>query len=180
MKAKRLLFAGLVGLVGFLGAQDMVKNPEKPASPNAGPDPGPPRGAQDHGRRWRVFPPISIHCEDGSGRSYLPARHRDEIIQMDARGHFLRNLYKKGQGPGELNYGSEFRAGRPLLLVHSNDPGKLVWFDAQGKAVKEVSLAAAGGRMDYLFRGDGRILFLQTGCSGRGWEGRPATSRILS
>jgi hypothetical protein len=172
MKTKVLLLG--IGLVlgGLLGAQDIVKNPEKPSSPNAGrvlnlkeelriTDAG--------GEFFLQYPSILKTSPDGS--IYL--RDRDELIQMDPRGHFLRNLYKKGQGPGELNYVSGFDPVGDLLLVHSNDPGKLVWFDAQGKAVKEVSLAAAGGRMDYLFHGTGESYFFKRGVPGEVGKAAP-------
>jgi len=140
----------------------MVKNPEKPAGPNAGrilnlreelriTDAG--------GEFFLRYPHVLKTGPDGS----IYVLDRDQLLRLDGRGRFLGNFFKKGQGPGELNSVSNIEPIGNLLLVHSYDPGKLVWFDAQGKAVKEVSLAAAGGRMDYLFHGTGESYFFKRG-----------------
>lgn len=159
----KVLLSGL-GLVlgGLLGAQDIVKNPEKPASPNAGrvlnlreelriTDAG--------GEFFLRYPSILKSGLDGS----IYVRDRDELLQFDTKGRFRRNFFKKGQGPGELNDVSNFDPAGDLLLVHSNDPGKIVWFDETGRAVREVSLAAASGRMDHVFHATDRSYFFKHG-----------------
>jgi hypothetical protein len=152
----------MLALSGLLSAQGIIKNPERPLSPNAG----------------RVLSlREELRITDAGGEFYLRSPRilktgpdgsiyildRDELIQLDARGRFLRNLFQKGQGPGELNLVSNFEPVGDLLLVHSSDPGKVVWFDALGKVVEDTTLAGAGGRMDYQFHGTGQSYFFKRG-----------------
>jgi hypothetical protein len=162
VKPRMYYAAALLLFGGLLGAQTIFKNSEKPSNPKAGrilslkeelriTDAG--------GEFFLQYPSIVKTAPDGS----IFLRDRDELLHLDARGRFLRNLYKKGQGPGELNSVSNFEPVGDLLLVHSNSPGKLVWFDTQGKAIKEISLAAESGRLDLLFRRGGRSYFFKQG-----------------
>ncbi len=162
MRVKAFLLGSLFTLGGLLSAQEIIKNPDKPANPNAGrilnlreelriTDAG--------GEFFLQYPSIPKTGPDGS----IYVRDRDELLQFDAKGRFRHNFFKKGQGPGELNDVSNFDPAGDLLLVHSNDPGKLVWFDEKGKAVREVSLAAAGGRMDLVFHAADHSYFFKHG-----------------
>jgi hypothetical protein len=160
--ARVILAAFWMVMGGFLSAQEAVKNPDKPSSPNAGRVLGLKEELRitDAGGEYFLRSPRFIKTAP-NGQIYI--YDRDELLQLDPRGRFLRNLYKKGQGPGELNYISNFEPVGELLLVHSNSPAKLVWFDAQGNVVKEISLAAEGGRLDLLFRSGGRSYFFKQG-----------------
>lgn len=159
---KAAFFGSLFGLAAIFAPQDIVKNPDKPANPKSGrilnlreelriTDEGGPFFLE-FPRRLKTGPEGSIYIYD-----------HDQLIQLDARGHFVRNYYKKGQGPGELNAVSNFDFVDRLLLVHSNNPGKLVWFDGQGQPVREVSLSGMGGRMDFVFLKGETLYFFKMG-----------------
>ncbi len=159
---ERIIWAAIcLALSVILGAQEIVKNPDKPANANAGrvltlkeelriSDAG--------GGFYLQYPRIIKMAPSGS----IFICDREELIQFDAQGRFQRNLYKKGQGPGELNYVSNIEPVGDLLLVHSNDPGKLVWFDSGGKAVEEISLATEG-RLYFRFHSRGQSYLFKQG-----------------
>lgn len=160
MKAKTVLPWGLLAFCGFLSAQEIIRNPDKPSGPNSG------RVLElreefrisDAGGEFFLRSPMILKTgPDG----FIYVSDRDELVQLDAQGRFRRNLFKKGQGPGELSYVTNFEVAGDLLVVHSQSPAKLVWFDAQGKAVKEVSLAALGNLMRFLFRMPGNAYFFR-------------------
>ena len=90
-----------------LSGQEVIENPAKPTTKNAG----------------RTLPLIEIvTVRDGSdefffewprgiqtapdGSFFLVSQ--DQLLQFDASGRFLRNYYKKGQGPGEMQYSVSF------------------------------------------------------------------------
>jgi hypothetical protein len=161
MKTKVILFEGILILVISLSAQQIVKNSDKPASPRAGRILSlreEVRISDKGGEFFLQYPRILKTGPDG----FIYIYDRDQLVQLESQGRFLRNLYKKGQGPGELNLISSFECVDGLLLVHSNNPGKLVWFDAQGKAIREVSLAEAG-RMNFLFHAGENSYFFKQG-----------------
>ena len=158
MRACRFLTSSLLVLAIHLNAQEIVKNPSKPANPKAGRILSLKEELRitDAGGEFFFQYPFNLKVgPDGS----LYFRDRDELIRLDGR--FLRNYYRKGQGPGELNNVSGFECVGDLLLVHSNNPGKLVWFDVQGRADKEISLSEVG-RLEFIFHaGDTSYFFKQ-------------------
>jgi hypothetical protein len=149
-------------LVGgmLLGGGQTVENPSKPAAKNAGrilkleesvrvDDAG--------GEYFFKYPRIIKRGPNGSLFVYDQA----QLLQFDPQGRYLRNYYRKGQGPGELGYVSNFDFAPGRLIVHSNSPNKLVWFDFQGKFVKEVSLAALATRLTFVLLQDGTSWFFK-------------------
>jgi hypothetical protein len=144
----------------LFGAEQTLENPAKPAAKNAGrilklketiriEDSG--------GEYFFKYPRIVKTASDGS----LFVYDMDQLLQFDAQGRYLRNYFNKGQGPGELNYVSDYDFAPDRLIVHSNSPNKLVWFDLQGKLVKEVSLATLASRLKFVFFQDGMLWFFK-------------------
>jgi hypothetical protein len=64
----------------------------------------------------------------------------DQLLQFDQDGKFVRNYFKKGQGPGELNFVSDFCLAANHLIIHNLNPSKVVWFDFSGNLVKDASV----------------------------------------
>jgi len=65
---------------------------------------------------------------------------RDALYQFDSEGKFLRNLFKKGQGPGEIGYISNFLPHEDKIIVHSGNPNKIPWLNDDGSLRREISL----------------------------------------
>lgn len=101
------------------------------------------------------YPRIIKRGPDGSWIVY----DQGQLLQFDPQGRYLRNYYRKGQGPGELGYVSDFDFAPGRLIVHSNSPNKLVWFDLQGQFLREVSLAALATRLTFVLSQDGTSWF---------------------
>jgi len=100
-----ILVVWLALIPSFGNPQQIIENPEKPVAKNAG-------RVLELKEVWRI--------NDAGGEFYFryPNRlnlapdggfflaDRDELLKFSADGKFLRNLFKKGQGPGEI--GSSF------------------------------------------------------------------------
>ena len=73
----------------------------------------------------------------------------DQALQFDAKGRFIRNLMKKGQGPGELTDIYDIHiSGDQFLLLGS--PAKILVFGFDGVLRREFSLKSAaptGGKL---------------------------------
>ncbi|MFQ6038053.1 MAG: 6-bladed beta-propeller, partial [Candidatus Aminicenantales bacterium] len=153
-----LFFSGL--------AQEIIENPKKPLNENAG-------------RILRLEKQMTITDETGeffleypsrlkvSGEGSIFLYDREQLIQLDREGRFIRNFYRKGQGPGELSYVSNFLVLEDTLIVHNNSPNKIVWFDLNGKWLKELSLREMGSRAELLFYREGTFFLLKSGMPAR-------------
>ena len=149
MKKKTIWTTGLIaGLltVSTAGWAQVIENPAKPKAANAG----------------RVVVPEEVLTISDEGRSdfyfkwpnrlatgpagSLLIREVDQVLWFDKDGKLLGNLFKKGQGPGEMSY-----PGTPLstdthVVVFSAYPNKLIYFDRTGRYEKEIAVRSAGGR----------------------------------
>jgi len=147
MKAERGVFAGLfAALVGVAvaGFAQIVENPAKPKAANAGRVVAPEEvlaisdeGTGDYyfkGPRWLRT------AADGS----LLLTDESQVLAFDASGKFLRNLFKKGQGPGEMPYAGACLATDKAIVVYSGYPSKLVFFSPSGRYEREVPVRPEG------------------------------------
>jgi hypothetical protein len=133
--------------IGAWGSGQVVENPAKPIAKNAGrivtlkeelriedtgagyffKNPGP----------IRVSPRGDIFFKDGP----------EQALQFDPEGHFIRDLFKKGQGPGELSSIVDTWASPDRLYLRGNPP-KILVYDYKGNLVQELPLRGdlLGGR----------------------------------
>ena len=144
-----------VAVVGFLlvlgsaaapagGAAQIVENPAKPRAANAGRVVVPEEvlsisdeGQSDFYFKW----PAGLRTGlDGS----LLVREADQVLWFAKDGRLLGNLFKKGQGPGEMPYPGMPVATDSGLVVFSGYPAKLVFFDRTGRYEKEIALRTEG------------------------------------
>jgi hypothetical protein len=137
----------LFSISGFAIAQAIIENPAKPDNPRAG------RTVtlqevmriEDSGKDFYIKYVAGLWVSpDGP---IIVNDSGDQALQFDARGRFIRNLMKKGQGPGELTdiYDIGVSGDRIYLL---GSPAKILIFDLDGVLQREFSLknAAPMGR----------------------------------
>jgi hypothetical protein len=160
-------FCSLFLTLNFFGySQEAIKNPEKPLNGRAGRVlklQEELRITDESGEFFFQYPREIKMAPDGTYFFY----DREQLIQLDKEGRFMRNFYRKGQGPGELNYVSNFIVQKDTLIVHNNSPNKVVWFDFRGELVKERSLQTMGSRADLQFCYDGKFYLLKRGAPSR-------------
>ncbi|HSA96580.1 MAG TPA: 6-bladed beta-propeller, partial [Acidobacteriota bacterium] len=137
---------GLVLLFAVAGWAQTIENAAKPKAANGG----------------RVITPqqVAVITDEGTSDFYFKRPYRlrtapdgtllftddSQILQFDANGKFLRNLFKKGQGPGEMPYPGTPIATDTQIIVYSGYPNKLVYFSRTGRYEKEIALRSTGGR----------------------------------
>jgi len=119
-------------------AQAIVENPAKPKAANAGRVVVPEEvlaisdeGTSDYYFKW---PRGLKTAPDGS----LFLLDESQVLRFDKNGKFLQNLFKKGQGPGEVNNVSACLPVVKNFIIHSPYPNKLVFFDLAGKYEREL------------------------------------------
>jgi hypothetical protein len=143
MKKLALLVLTATIVLSTTAAQNIIENPAKPPNANAG------RivalkeelRIEDTGEGFyfknpytiRVSPKGDIFIYDG----------QEQALQFDAQGRFVRNLFKKGQGPGELTALLDIWASRDNLFLIGY-PAKILVVDYDGNLVKELSQRELG------------------------------------
>jgi len=130
--------------------QTIIDNPSTPLSKNPG------RVVSltevlritDQGQKEYYFEyPSRLHiAPDGS----IFVLDVDQLLHFDQKGKFVRNYFKKGQGPGELTFVSNFWLTDSYLIVHNLSPSKVVWFDFSGNLVKDASVRVLGESTEFL------------------------------
>jgi len=118
-------------------AQTIIENTAKPLSRNAGRIVTLKEEMQieDTGEGFffknpytiRVSPSGDIFIKDGP----------EQALQFNPQGRFIRNLFKKGQGPGELTSVTDIWAS-PDRLYLLGYPAKLLVYDYEGNLVQEL------------------------------------------
>jgi hypothetical protein len=140
----------LVWIGSFAGpdralAQTIVENPAKPKAANAGRVVVPQEVlaisdevTSDYYFKW----PRGIKTgPDGS----LFLLDESQVLQFNKDGKFQHNLFKKGQGPGEVSNVFACLPTEKNVILHSPHPNKLVFFDLAGKYERELPVRSAGG-----------------------------------
>jgi hypothetical protein len=140
----------LIGVLAVLlaapavGVGQIIENPAKPKAANAGRVVTPQEVLiiSDEGTSEFFFSwPRGLRtAPDGS----LLLTDEKQVLRFDADGRFLGNLFKPGQGPGEMPWPGEAVATEKNLIVHSGYPNKLVYFDRSGRYEKEIALRSEG------------------------------------
>ncbi|RPJ00875.1 MAG: hypothetical protein EHM31_07110, partial [Candidatus Aminicenantes bacterium] len=148
MKTFRNTLAGLIVLAvggASLGLGQVIENPAKPKAANAG----------------RVITPQQVLAisDEGTSDYYFKWPHDlaigpngsllltdvNQVLEFDAGGKFQHNLFKKGQGPGEMPYPGTALAAGGNVVVFSGGPAKLVYFDREDRFEKELAVRSEGG-----------------------------------
>lgn len=145
-------------IVSLSPAQTPIENPEKPKNEEAG------RLVKiqevlritDEGRDFYFqYPRFIKVAEDGTIFVY----DQDELLRFDQNGKFLHNFYKKGQGPGELNFVRNYTFQDVRLIVHTTNPNKIVWFDFDGTLIKDLKIFDIPGSLRFQLLNDSTYYF---------------------
>jgi hypothetical protein len=102
-------------------------------------------GAFD-GAEWETFGEIGGVGFDARGQLYVFDRQSSRIVVVDARGQFVREIGKAGEGPGELRMPASFVVMRDGTVVVA-DAGHRAYtlFGPDGEYDRMVSMGGDGG-----------------------------------
>lgn len=160
MKSKLFIFLLLI-LPQISHAQQFIENPEKPANPNAG------RVLEiqevlritDEGGQFFFQYPRDIKvASDGS----IFINDQEQLLRFDDKGKFIHNYFKKGQGPGELNFIRNYGFKDNKIVVLNTNPYKLVWFDFNGALLDDVKIQDSSGSIQFQFLKDDTLYFFKS------------------
>lgn len=161
MKKSFLLFSFLFIFNSIIFAQEIIENPQKSLSKNEGRvvklkemmqigDAGD-KFYFIYPRNLKVAPDRSIFVED-----------QEQFLQFDQDGRFVRNLFKKGQGPGEMESVGKYFFYGENIIVHELWTDKILWFDFSGKLIKEFRIHEKANLSRFLLFWDDKYYFLSS------------------
>ena len=143
---------------GFLFSQEVIDNPGKPSAANAGrvlrleeiwrvADTG---GAFffKYPRRLRIAPDGSIFIQD-----------EEELLKFTAEGAFVRNLFRKGEAPGEMSASFSYQLDGSDLLIYDGGLRRLWRADLDGKRLADIPINRKINRGFLGAGGDGLIFY---------------------
>lgn len=129
----------LLAAILFGSPQEVIENPEEPKAENAG------RVLEleevfritdEQGDFYFSSPKNFKLAPDGS----LFILDEDQFLKFSPEGKFLKNLFRKGQGPGELERLHNYMFSGKDIVVFQHWPGKIVRMDMEGKLIREFKL----------------------------------------
>ncbi|MDH5705971.1 MAG: hypothetical protein OEZ45_08125 [Candidatus Aminicenantes bacterium] len=143
MKKLFSILSSFILLSSIAIAQEFIENPEKPLSKNAG----------------RVLQLEEVfRITDESSDFYFNAPHslvvdthhnfyvidENQILKFSADGKYLKNLFIKGQGPGEIStryhWGLSYFLLKDEIILHDSDGNKIIHMDDEGNLIEEIKL----------------------------------------
>ncbi len=152
----RILAIWLILIPALGNPQQIIENPEKPLAKNAG-------RVLELKEVWRItdaggefyfrYPNRLNLAADGS----LYLADRDELLKFNEAGKFLKNLFKKGQGPGEIGNSFTYLLAANELYVKDYGQRRIFRMDLDGGYLGQFDAAMSrntllGVRPDgYLF-----------------------------
>ncbi len=146
MKKRRvvLLFWGLMVFLAFqcevlnLQAQTVIENPEKPLSKKSG------RVVQlkemlritdEEGKFF--FKELFDIKVDKDGSIFI--QESSKLYKFDSSGKYIKNIYRKGEGPGELNQNlNDLVLTENEIILFSSNMNKIVRLDKEEKLIEEI------------------------------------------
>jgi hypothetical protein len=149
MRAAAVLFLVMSIVSGGL-SQKAIKNPAKPESKKAG-------------RILELKEEIRISDEQGgfyfknpenigvSPDGSLFVVDGDQFLKFDSKGKFVKNLFRKGEGPGEFQSIDNYLFAGNEVIVHQSLPNKIVRMDSEGNLIRELRLEKAASRLFAIF-----------------------------
>lgn len=129
--------------------QTMIENSGKPLAKNAGRVVALKEVLRivDEGDKYYFRYPSLLHIAPDES---IFVKDIDQLLQFDKKGKFIQNYFKKGQGPGELNWISNYFLTDRNIIIHNGSPDKIIWFDFTGRLTREFAVRPTAGSLQFL------------------------------
>lgn len=149
MRASTIIFLALSVFSGVF-SQQLIENPAKPVSRRVGRIlelKEEMRIGDDQGGFYFKNPGNIKVAPDGS----LFVVDGEQFLKFDTKGKFMKNLFRKGEGPGEFQSIADYLFDGDEIIVHQARPDKIVRMDSEGRLIKEFRPEKAVSRLISVF-----------------------------
>jgi hypothetical protein len=161
MKRPAFIFTFIFIFTSVIHAQEVIENPENPLSKNSG------RKAElievmkirDVGSDFYFMFPHNLKVAPDESVFIVD---KDQLLNFDRSGKFVRNLFKRGQGPGEMGHISNYCFFNNNIIIYNSYPPKMMWFDLRGSLTKELKVQTEGLSLEFLTLYEGTYYFFNS------------------
>jgi hypothetical protein len=157
---KKILLFAIYFLAFFLisSAQEVIKNSDKPKSNRAG------RTLmlkeamriRDDGEKAIFKQPKNLFLMKDNSILFLDLIESSNLYKFSPNGQFVFKILKKGQGPEECQWASNFIMNEDRIRVWAYSPPKIIDYDLDGKFINEFKVPRVLG-LYFLGSIDGKI-----------------------
>jgi len=151
MKISFTFFLSLILSVGIY-AQQVIENPEEPLNKNAGRVlhlKEEMRVSDEQGGFYFKEPENIKIAPDGS----IFVLDEEQFLKFDTQGKFVKNLFRKGQGPGEFMRIGNYLFDKDEIIIRQGRPNKIVRMDMEGNLIRDFRPEENVGRLIAYFNG---------------------------
>jgi len=151
MKISFTFFLSLILSVGIY-AQQVIENPEEPLNKNAGRVlhlKEEMRVSDEQGGFYFKEPENIKIAPDGS----IFVLDEEQFLKFDTQGKFVKNLFRKGQGPGEFMRIGNYLFDKDEIIIRQGRPNKIVRMDMEGNLIRDFRPEENVGRLVAYFNG---------------------------
>jgi len=141
--------------------QAIIENPEKPLSRNAGRVVEAREAVRisDVGDEYYFQFPYNLKiASDGS----IFVQDKEQLLHFDQNGKFIRNFFKKGQGPGEMESIDDYWLKEKNVIIHAETPNKILWVNFNGEPIKEFRIYGKDVFLSFLTFCQNTYYFIQS------------------
>jgi len=144
---RKIVFRLLLFLIitSVMYTQEIIENPKKPLNKNAG-------------RTLKLVEELRITDQPGvfyfrspgdlkitkDGHIYIADPYGNNFIKFSPNGEFLKNLYKKGEGPGEIQDYFGYTLSLNKIYIYDYVKRKIIVIDHEGNFLSEYKLVTEG------------------------------------
>ena len=159
---KQLISLSVILFLGvyFVSGQEVIENPEKPLNKKAG-------------RVLKLKEELRITDKNGDfyfrapdnlkiasdGSIFIADSYGNNFLKFSSDGKFLKNLYRRGEGPGEIQDYFDFALSKEKIYVYDYVKRKLIEMTDKGDLVAETRFEKEPFNDLFGFFGD-RLVFL--------------------
>jgi hypothetical protein len=134
-----LVFSFLLIFNSIIYAQEIIENPEKPLNKNAG------RVVQlkeiqritDESGEYFFRRPSNLQLAPNGD---LFIQDNEQLLRFDSKGNFIRNLYKMGQGPGEIEDYFNYYIQENRIHIYDFSAIKVIKTDLEGNFINQIKI----------------------------------------
>jgi len=144
-------------LLSISFAQDIIKNPDTPLNEKSG------RTLEvekilkitETDREYYFKQPDQLQVDE---RDNVYVADELQFLKFSPEGKFLKNMFKKGQGPGEIQRFFSFGLVNDKICVHDSMSRKIILMDKAGELLEEIQLREKGS-LRFIGAADGKVIF---------------------
>ena len=165
MRRPFFLFSVLFIFSSIILTQTVIENPEKPLGENAG------RVLKleevfkitDESDDFYFSAPLNLK-EDSEGNFFII--DENQFLMFSADGKYLKNLFIKGQGPGEIatryHGGLSYFILKDNIILYDRDGSKVIRMDGEGNLIEEIRLKVTRLQRMYGLTDEGFIFMVES------------------